>query len=834
MSPYAFKITALVGGWASMSTVISIYTVYKEQQPLLPFLLIGVTVFMLFAYVFLYYSQISEIDKLVGIYVRARNFKRVDDFLVRAFRLHPYFQYYGKRPEDGEIRTKLKDNGGVVILGKPYSGKTRAALEAIWETHPRAFVLSFLSPNGMTPEAIRDIVLPSFFIFFRKPKVVLFIDDAQKYSGSPFAELFARLHNQCSQFYIVATVRTGFNARLGEDAELRHALSGIARVELGPLSAQTAYEIRSNVWKEGSGPLTDDISLPGLIMSGPREMRERYDDLPAKLRRIITALRLAAACGAIVCERSFLLDILREVLSQDIVEVESMIVDLEKRYILRVDGKDNVSVQHDEYFQSDYRDFYSTHLFFKKDLKKVQALLVAGSNSSRLLQLGLYYWNSLQDFGAARSALEASMRCGPSALGYASLARLYLCLGEPEIARSAINSAVETTKDLNIKAVIITVFAYEILFKMGDGATALGWYTVAMQHATDPLTSGEILVRQADCHVRLKRFSEAEPIYRSYLTNSPLTEKNHATARLFLSIVAQDRASEAQELLRQAWSAMPEDGRLALTLSVLENAEGFFPDMASYRDGASNAVWREYRDRALKLLGRERVCEALVMFGDSCLSGGFLTPAVTCYGFIIDRASELQVERHSLVGTMINLGAALRDRQMLSEARKTFSLAKALAQQDSAMKGLAGSAIAGLADCDLLEEHPVSLAEAQYHEAMRLGKESGNEVTVGWVQMGLGDIDIINRDFVNAKKNHGAPWLIPKSVSGQSRISLGLARACFGLSEFDDAELYVGSGIALTLRIDYRFRQKQFLKLKERLAMVRKAELATSGESDLD
>src|ERR1700683_882936 len=161
MSPYAFKTARLVGGAVfSVSAIESIFKISNAGQEVSPILLLCLAAGGLAAYVIFYFWQISEIDKLIGIYVHARTLRRISEPLARALRIHPYHRYYAKRPADDDIRENLKANDGVVILGLPFSGKTRAALEAITETHPVAHVISFTSPDRMTLETIKEIVLP--------------------------------------------------------------------------------------------------------------------------------------------------------------------------------------------------------------------------------------------------------------------------------------------------------------------------------------------------------------------------------------------------------------------------------------------------------------------------------------------------------------------------------------------------------------------------------------------------------------------------------------------------------------------------------------------------
>jgi tetratricopeptide (TPR) repeat protein len=828
MSPYTHKILRLIGGAVfsiSITSVIATYTTLRDvSHSVLLFGLVAVGLAGLAAYILFYFSQISETNNLVGIYMSVRELKKSDVRLAKALNIQAYNKYYRKRKEDNAIRESLKMSSGVVILGRPFAGKTRAALEAVVETDLDAYIISFTSSEQITSDKIKEIFLPCFFIFFAKPAVILLINAEQRSAHYPFEELWARLRKQCSRISIIVTCRSGVGEKTLAEGEIQQLVRGLRRVELGPLDPQARTDIYFHVWNEQPGPLGIDMSLPGLIIFGPKEMRETYAQLPFRSKRVITALGLARACGAEACERALLNEILKNVLAQDIVGIEGEISDMGEKYVLMADERDRISLQNDEFVVADYSGYYPTFLKLKKDLEKVESLPAVSGNADRLLQLGFYYWSRFQDFNSAHRAMESSLQVKSSPLAHASLARLYMWLGEPERARTAINAAVAATSEENQKAVTLLLFADEILFKGADGEKAAGWYALAAQHADDSRTSARISFRQGDCLVRLKRFSEAESIYRDYLTKAPAAEKSAATARLVLTMLAQDRVLEARRLLRQTWNSMIREEWLALAMLVVESSEGF-SDVASYLQRTSDAVWEEYCDCVLSLQESDGI--SFLLFAETCLMRGFLAPALTAYRSLIDQPARFGIQEADVTNCWLNLGAGLRDRQQFADARAAFGGAEKLVRQNPARRNALTYVLAGLADCDLFETHSDSEAAPQYGKALDLAREYGDENAISWAQMGLGDIALMNGDFVEAKKNYLAPELIVNSVSGRSRTDLGLARAYLELDELDDAEIYVANGIASTLRLDYRFRQMQFQELRKRLAKKRATSVST-------
>ena len=214
-----------------------------------------------------------------------------------------------------------------------------------------------------------------------------------------------------------------------------------------------------------------------------------------------------------------------------------------------------------------------------------------------------------------------------------------------------------------------------------------------------------------------------------------------------------------------------------------------------------------------------------MLFADTCLVKGFLAPALTAYRSLVDQPAKFGIQEADVVSCWLNLGAGLRDRRQFADARAAFGSAERLVRDDLKSTSLT-YVLAGLADCDWFEKQSESEAAPQYREALDLAEKYGDENASSWAQMGLGDIAVMNGDFVQAKANYLAQRLIGNSVSGVSRINLGLARASLRLDELDDAEIYIANGIASTLPLDYRFRQTQFQELGKRLAKKREPKAA--------
>ena len=78
LSPYQFKILRLVGGAISIISLIKIYTALKGlSHPVLLFGLAAVGLAGLAAYILFYFFQMSETDKLIGIYMPVRELGRL-------------------------------------------------------------------------------------------------------------------------------------------------------------------------------------------------------------------------------------------------------------------------------------------------------------------------------------------------------------------------------------------------------------------------------------------------------------------------------------------------------------------------------------------------------------------------------------------------------------------------------------------------------------------------------------------------------------------------------------------------------------------------------------
>src|SRR5207302_2553848 len=135
--------------------------------------------------------------------------------------------------------------------------------------------------------------------------------------------------------------------------------------------------------------------------------------------------------------------------------------------------------------------------------------------------------------------------------------------------------------------------------------------------------------------------------------------------------------------------------------------------------------------------------------------------------------AKFDIQEVDVVNCWLNLGAGLRDRQQFAEARAAFASAEKLVRQNPDRRNALTYVFAGLADCDLFEKQSESEAAPQYRQALDVADEYGDENARSWAEMGLGDIAIMNGDFVQAKEHYFAPILIESSVSSRSRINLG-------------------------------------------------------------
>ena len=814
MTPYAAMIVRRLSGWAfSGSVALEAYEFFSGQSLIVsyPHLWIVVSVSAFVVYIGVGFpAQMQSVADTLGVCVRTSRLRKHDATLFEMLHVSGYHPYYHARPEDERLRTSLNERGGVRIVGTFLSGKTRSALEVVSALRPHAWLVAVHNTDSLTIENVRGIVIPAIFVFWGKPEIVLLLDDATRFVGKPVDTLVARLAEQCSRLAVVVTYRTGPDeGKLFGDSQfgelLKHRLA--TAVELGPLDPVAADEIYAHVWKGKVGPLLVDKSSPGVIVLGLNAKIEQYALLPSQQQRLLTALRLAIVCGAHPCTEDFLWMVAQAVWGLSRGRHRDDLEELQRQQYVRVSligTQREVVPRHDHYLDVDYAHHYSSLVDYKADLRKLEDLLLRKRLIRRLADLGLYYWSELQDLPAARHALESAAREDqqdkPLAL---ALARLYGWVGEPDRAKTTIETLRDSIADPDEKAETLLAFADEILYRMGRPEIAKTWYSEALELAKGDRTRGVIAQRGADCFMKTGEFMRAEELYRQCEQEMLGPD---ISVRIVLALLGQNKTEDARTRLRWLWDEADARGQPALAETLLDNAEGCF------RSG--EAALKATHDLVFEQMMRTSVrADDLVSFAGVLLEAGFLDSAAQVYEYIVHEAGRLTIDEPTLRACCINLGAVYSDQERFADARSSFQ--QALDHEPDAASQAAAEA--GLADCDLSGSGDLGLARQRYERARQAGETAVDAWVRTWGILGLGDVLVKEGRWVDAERMYRNIELLPPSCGGETRWLLGLGLSCSRLGKLDDAQMYLARGLRRCNRQSYAPRQQQLLTEQTRL-----------------
>jgi tetratricopeptide (TPR) repeat protein len=223
---------------------------------------------------------LSEFKKSFPVY------KIISELDPSDFGIYSYYETYIHRESDTEAEKSLKEKGIAFITGKPGIGKTRGAYELAKKLE--GFYL--LKP----PYEKIDIQNLKFPPLFSEKKIVLFLDDLEKYVGKfNLDELINILKKNSKEFKIIATCRSGKESdQIFAQKEMATLFSQcqVNKVDPRKLIEKEEKELARGIGKEWKDVKSD--GTPGSIVLGLDQMEKRYKDLEDEPKTILHILKL--------------------------------------------------------------------------------------------------------------------------------------------------------------------------------------------------------------------------------------------------------------------------------------------------------------------------------------------------------------------------------------------------------------------------------------------------------------------------------------------------------------------------------------------------------------
>jgi len=213
-------------------------------------------------------------------------YKPISELEPSDFGIYSYYETYIHRESDTEAEKSLKDKGIAFITGKPRIGKTRGAFEVA-----KKFKDYYLLQPAYEKIEIQNFKFPQLF---SQKKIILFLDDLEKYAGRfGLDELITVLRKNSKELKVLATCRTGkeFEQVFGQkEMAILLALCKSNKVEPRILDQKEEKELAKGIGKKLEEATSD--GTPGSIVLGLDQMEKRYKDLEDEPKTILHILKL--------------------------------------------------------------------------------------------------------------------------------------------------------------------------------------------------------------------------------------------------------------------------------------------------------------------------------------------------------------------------------------------------------------------------------------------------------------------------------------------------------------------------------------------------------------
>jgi tetratricopeptide (TPR) repeat protein len=322
-----------------------------------------------------------------------------------------YRDFYIERESDKEIENLLKEREYVFITGIPMLGKTRMAFEAIKKL--KGYYL--LKPKYGELD-IQKLKLP----FFKK-KIVLFLDDLDKYAGKNLDDLIRELKERTQDFIVIATCRSGMEFdQIFAKKEMEDLLTQCQKAKIEPRKLKRNEESQLAVLVKKRLEQIASDGTPGSITIDLRYMKERYENLGDE-KSILKSLKLLGQSNIFLWKENLVKEVSRLVFDLNVETAKwggytkSL---LNNEFIKKSTNK--IFISPDVYLDDRFLDDYSIE---DDDLKSLVKILYDQlKDSENLFYLGnaFYYRNN---WTQAEDCYRKSSDINPTfALAYAGLA----------------------------------------------------------------------------------------------------------------------------------------------------------------------------------------------------------------------------------------------------------------------------------------------------------------------------------------------------------------------------------------------------------------------------
>jgi tetratricopeptide (TPR) repeat protein len=279
------------------------------------------------------------------------------------FHITNYDKFYIERESDKEIENLLRERKYVFVTGIPMLGKTRMAYESVKKL--KGFYL--LKPK------YGEINIGKLKLPFFKKKIVLFLDDLDKYAGKfNLDDLVRKLKEKAKDFVVIATCRSGKEFdQVFAKKEMEALLTQCERNKTEPrlLKQQEESELANAVGKNLK-KITSDRT-PGSITIDLRYMKERYEDLGDE-KSILKCLKLLREGNIFLWKENLVKEVSNGIFDLNIERTrwDGYVDSLSHNGFIKM-SSERISISHDVYLDNKFLDDYFVNDHDLKSLKEI-------------------------------------------------------------------------------------------------------------------------------------------------------------------------------------------------------------------------------------------------------------------------------------------------------------------------------------------------------------------------------------------------------------------------------------------------------------------------------
>ncbi|MDH4222151.1 MAG: tetratricopeptide repeat protein, partial [candidate division Zixibacteria bacterium] len=319
-------------------------------------------------------------------------YRSISELEPSDFGIFSYYETYINRDSDNEAEKSFTEKGIAFITGKPGIGKTRGAFEVA-----KKFKDYYLLKPAYEKIEIQNLKFPQFF---SQKKIILFLDDLEKYVGKfGLDELIAVLRKNSKELKVLATCRTGkeFDQAFGQkEMDTLFYQCKVNKVEPSILSEEEQKDLTKGIGKKWEEVTSD--GTPGSIVLGLDQMEKRYKDLQSEPKTIMHILKLLKEANIFLWTEELVKNIAKgrifELKGERYQWDNKLRILQENGFIQRYD--DFISISHDSYLDNKFITDYSVSDSILTELKEELFILKDADN---LFYLGnsFYYRKNLEE-----------------------------------------------------------------------------------------------------------------------------------------------------------------------------------------------------------------------------------------------------------------------------------------------------------------------------------------------------------------------------------------------------------------------------------------------------